>query len=86
MAGAIKGDEYLTVAEAAEMLDCTTTAIHNAIQRNKLVLHSCGEHQLSELKQVGVLPMKTTQSCSEQLFSAPLNDTNLLGALAPNTN
>lgn len=62
MAEAIKGDEYLTVAETAEMLDCTIRAVQQTLDRNNLARFNCIEHQLSELKQVGVLPMKTPQA------------------------
>jgi hypothetical protein len=56
------GDEYLTVSEAAELLDCGVTTIKNAITRHDLARHNCVEHQLVTLKQVGILPKKTTQA------------------------
>lgn len=58
----MNGDEYLTVAETAEMLDCTVRAVNQTLDRNNLVRNNCSQHQLTELKQAGVLPMKTPQA------------------------
>jgi hypothetical protein len=58
----MNGDEYLTVSEAAELLDCSVSAIQKTITRHNLAADTCLEHQLVTLKQVGILPKKTTQA------------------------
>ena len=56
----MRGGEYLTYQQAAEALGTSTSNIRNVVARENLVATKCCDQELKQLKEVGVLPFKTT--------------------------